>query len=68
MDNNIKRRKFIYYSSLGALTAIVWPFVSSCNNNAENTKDSKGIPESFEPDIDFELTAVEKISNYYLAT
>ena len=62
-----ERRKFLHYSALGAVTIMAWPFISACNSNDANSKyqqsdveDKKVAPGIFEPDIDFELTAVEK--------
>ena len=63
----IKRRRFLYYSGLGAVTVMTWPFISACNSNSANpknqktdTEDHKVVPGAFEPDLEFELTAVEK--------
>lgn len=56
----IKRRKFLYYSRLGAVTLIAWPFISAYNNNAADSKNQKAESGAFEPDLEFELTAVEK--------
>ena len=63
----IKRRKFLYYSGIGAATLLAWPLISACSSNAANSKyqnaDNAKLNDgstAFEPDLEFELTAVEK--------
>lgn len=64
-DEGLKfeRRKFLHYSAVGAISIIAFPFVWGCNGNtvnADNEKDDKNKSNIFEPDLDFELTAVER--------
>lgn len=59
-ENKIKRRKFIYYSGLGAAAVITWPFVSACNAQDANHKTAGVLSKDFKPDLDIELAAVER--------
>ncbi len=59
-EKKIKRREFIYYSGLGAISFVALPFVSACASKSGKHLVAGDISEDFEPDIDFELTAVEK--------
>jgi FtsP/CotA-like multicopper oxidase with cupredoxin domain len=56
---NIDRRKFIQIGSTGAMVAIAWPFVSACDN-LSSQKDSTNLSKDFKPDLDIELSAVER--------
>ena len=61
-ESRLDRRKFLHYSAIGAVTLMAWPFISACNNKSANSNDQKSDAESgaFEPDLDFELTAVQR--------
>ncbi|MES2060554.1 MAG: multicopper oxidase family protein [Bacteroidota bacterium] len=62
-----KRRKFLHYGVLGAATVMAWPFISACNSNSVNSGDQAAAT-SFEPDLEFELTAVEKNMSIFPGT
>jgi len=61
-----KRRRFLHYGVLGAATVMAWTFISACNCNPVNSGDQAA--PSFEPDLEFELTAVEKTISIFSGT
>lgn len=56
--SKIDRRKFISKAGSGAALVMAWPIVSSCNSSSP--KGGTEVTKSFEPDIDLELTAVQR--------